>query len=186
MFFATTLVSLAAFVAAVHGADTTTVSDFKVKTPKDIASCKPVNFTWEATKGPYNLIIVKSSDPCGSIIADLGDHKSNHYLWNADLPVGSYSLSIEDAKGDEGWSGAFDVKTNTKNTTCKYSTVYSPNTSTTDTGAGAAAASPSDDPAVAVGAAGDGILSSAALSARQLATPAVALSALIAAIALSI
>jgi len=184
MFFATTLVSVAAFVAAVQGANTTTVSDFKVATPPSVASCKPINFTWAATKEPYNLIIVKSSDPCGNIIADLGDHKSNHYLWNADLPVGSYSLSVEDDKGNEGWSAAFSIKSNTANTTCKYSTVYAPNTTSTDTGAGAAGASPSDS-AVAVGAAAGG-LGSGALSVRHVSAPVMAVGAFVAAIAFSL
>lgn len=36
--------------------------------------------------------------------ADLGDHTTNSFLWDAMVPAGNYSLSIEDAKGNEGWS----------------------------------------------------------------------------------
>jgi len=187
MFFATTLVSAIAFLAASVQGETQT-SDFVVHTPATVASCKPVNLTWAATKGPYNLIIVHSSDPCGPIIADLGDHTTNHFLWTANVPAGNYSLSIEDAKGDEGWSAKFQVKTNTLNTTCPYSTVYNNGSTVVIPAdpAGAAGATPSDDSTPgAVGAIGSGV-GSGAPSMRQLSAPAMAVAALVGAIAFSL
>jgi hypothetical protein len=186
MFFAATLVSAIALFAASAQATETQTSDFVVHTPATVASCKPVNLTWAATKAPYNLIIVHSSDPCGPIIADLGDHTTNHYLWYAEVPAGNYSLSIEDAKGDEGWSARFEVKTNTLNTTCKFSTAYN-NGSTVVVPADAAGATPSNDTSPgAVGAVGGGGLVGAAPSMRQLSAPAMAAAALIGAIAFSL
>jgi len=188
MFFPTVISALALVsVASAASSTTAAVSDFVVHTPAITASCKPLNLTWEATKGPYNVIVVSSHDPCGPIIADLGDHKTNHFVWNATVPAGSYSISVEDAKGQEGWSKAFAVKQNTLSTTCKYSTAYQ-NSSTavlpTDV-AGAAGASPSDvgEP---VGAAGSGILSGGALSMRHVSAPAMVAGALVAAIAFSL
>jgi len=188
MFFATTLVSAIALFAASAQAGETQTSDFVVHTPKTVASCKPVNLTWAATKAPYNLIIVHSSDPCGPIIADLGDHSTSHFLWNADVPAGNYSLSIEDAKGNEGWSAKFQVKTNTLNTTCKYSTVYDNGTTVVvPPAAGAAGATPSDDSTPgAVGAVGGSGIVGAAPSMRQISAPAMAAAALVGAIAFSL
>jgi hypothetical protein len=186
MFFAATLVSAIALFAASAQAGETQTSDFVVNTPKTVASCKPVNLTWAATKAPYNLIIVHSDDPCGPIIADLGDHNTNHYLWYANVPAGNYSLSIEDAKQNEGWSARFEVKTNTLNTTCKYSTVYN-NGSTVVV---APAATPSNDTSPgAVGAVGGGGIAGlvgAAPSMHQLSAPAMAAAALIGAIVFSL
>lgn len=193
MFFATTLVSAIAFFSATVQAAEAQTSDFKVNTPKTVASCKPLNLTWAKTKGPYNLILVHSNDPCGPIIADLGDHKTNQFLWNTMVPAGNYSLSIEDAKGNEGWSARFEVKTNTLNTTCKYSTVYNANSNTTVVEtpgealpAGAAGATPSDETSPGpVGAVG-GTVAGGALSMRQLSAPVMAAAALVGAIAFSL
>ncbi|KAJ7928939.1 hypothetical protein B0H13DRAFT_1966883 [Mycena leptocephala] len=114
-----TFLTIALFAAsAINGVSADDSDDqFSVNTPS-ITQCGEAKFSWEATKGPYNLIIVKSTDPCGDIIKDLGDHNGTTLTWPVTLPAGgSYSLSIEDADGREGWSGAMKVLPSS-NTTC--------------------------------------------------------------------
>ncbi|KAJ6508034.1 hypothetical protein C8R47DRAFT_966399 [Mycena vitilis] len=110
-----TFLTLALFAASSLNA---VAADFSVATPTNVTQCKPVQFTWEATKGPYNLIIVKSAEPCGAVMQELGDHPNPSMTWTTNLTAGvDYTLSVEDANGDEGWSEAMTVLAGT-DTSC--------------------------------------------------------------------
>ncbi|KAF5382118.1 hypothetical protein D9615_004456 [Tricholomella constricta] len=85
-------------------------ADFTVSTPT-LTQCKDVKISWQATKGPYNIIAVPSENPCGDALADLGDHTGTSIVWKAALPAGTkVQLSVEDADGDEAWSGSITVQ----------------------------------------------------------------------------
>ncbi|KAJ7773359.1 hypothetical protein B0H16DRAFT_147402 [Mycena metata] len=102
-----TLITLALFAApALNG-----VAAFNINTPK-VTECSPVQVTWDSTKGPYNLLIVSPQDPCGDILADLGDHDGTSMTWTPGpaFKTGTELLfSLEDANGDEAWSGNVTV-----------------------------------------------------------------------------
>ncbi|KAJ6576593.1 hypothetical protein DFH09DRAFT_1149804 [Mycena vulgaris] len=100
-----TFLTLALFAApALNG-----VAAFNIETP-DLVQCGSAHISWDATKGPYNLIVVSPSDPCGAVLADLGDHDSNSITWKVDFPANkTLQFSLEDANGDEAWSGSMKV-----------------------------------------------------------------------------
>ncbi|KAJ3538128.1 hypothetical protein NM688_g6563 [Phlebia brevispora] len=84
-------------------------SEFTIDTPQ-ITQCQPVQITWTAAQGPYNLIVVPSDDPCNGILADLGDHDGLSMTWTANLTAGTeVELSLQDANGDEAWSGPITI-----------------------------------------------------------------------------
>ncbi|KAJ7170765.1 hypothetical protein C8R43DRAFT_980985 [Mycena crocata] len=104
-----TLLTLALFAApALNG-----VSAFQMNTP-DLTQCGSARITWEKTKGPYNLIVVDSAEPCGEPLADLGDHDGTSITWKVDFASKSKLMfSLEDANGDEAWSGEMTVGNST-------------------------------------------------------------------------
>ncbi|KAJ7067035.1 hypothetical protein C8F01DRAFT_1120055 [Mycena amicta] len=82
---------------------------FSIDTPT-LTQCGSALITWDETKGPYNLVVVNSTEPCGDILADLGDHAGNTIHWTVDFPAGStLMLSLEDADQQEAWSQAIVV-----------------------------------------------------------------------------
>ncbi|KAG6853971.1 hypothetical protein C0991_011833 [Blastosporella zonata] len=99
-----TLISLALLAAPV-------LADFAVNTPA-FTQCQKSTISWAPTTGPYNVIVVAASDPCGDAIADLGDQTSTTVSWTAAIPAGvKVQISVEDANGDEAWSGDITVGT---------------------------------------------------------------------------
>lgn len=85
------------------------LADFAISRP-DFTQCKDATISWEKTNGPYNLIIVNATDPCGDSVADLGDHDGTKITWKVALPAGyKVQLSLEDADGEEAWSGDITV-----------------------------------------------------------------------------
>jgi len=86
-------------------------ADFNVDTV-EFTQCKPVTLNWAKTDGPYNVIIVPSSEPCGDFLVDLGDHDSNQFDWSkVNITAGTkVMISVLDNKDDEGWSGVITVK----------------------------------------------------------------------------
>ncbi|KAJ7126891.1 hypothetical protein C8R44DRAFT_779827 [Mycena epipterygia] len=100
-----TLLTLALFAApALNG-----VAAFNINSP-DLTQCGSAHISWDATKGPYNLIVVDSNDPCGAVLADLGDHNSTSITWKVDFASNkTLMFSLEDANGDEAWSSAMTV-----------------------------------------------------------------------------
>jgi len=102
-----TFLSVALFsTLAVQGAR----ADLVLDTPSSLTQCQNVTITWTPTSGPYNLIVVPTDDPCGDIIADLGDFDGTSASWNVNVTAGqSVTLSLEDSQGNEAWSGAVTV-----------------------------------------------------------------------------
>ncbi|KAG5651939.1 hypothetical protein H0H81_006881 [Sphagnurus paluster] len=137
------------------------LADFAVNTPA-LTQCKDAKISWEATKGPYNIIAVAAENPCGDSLADLGDFTSTSTTWKAALLAGSkVQLSVEDANGDEAWSGTITVQ-NSDDTSCLPADVVKPSAGTpagfapqsssavssaASTSASSAAVSPSSAPA---------------------------------------
>lgn len=86
-------------------------ADFTVYTPT-LTQCQPATLTWDQATGPYDVIVVPASDPCGDYIADLGDSvDTNSYQWSkVTIPAGTQVLvSVLDSTGQEGWSGPVTV-----------------------------------------------------------------------------
>ncbi|KAJ7475933.1 hypothetical protein FB451DRAFT_262913 [Mycena latifolia] len=100
-----TLLTLALFAApALNG-----VAALSIETPS-LTQCGSAHISWDATKGPYNLIVVDSADPCGDVLADLGDHTTTSITWKVDFAANkTLMFSLEDANGDEAWSGEMKV-----------------------------------------------------------------------------
>ncbi|EKM78112.1 hypothetical protein AGABI1DRAFT_121740 [Agaricus bisporus var. burnettii JB137-S8] len=88
-------------------------AEFAVSTP-DIFACEgsEARFSWEPATPPYNMLLVAAEDPCGDPIMDLGETKNTLFSMKTDkLKEGQkVQLSIEDANGEEGWSGDITVK----------------------------------------------------------------------------
>ncbi|KAF9490378.1 hypothetical protein BDN71DRAFT_1484518 [Pleurotus eryngii] len=85
-------------------------ADFAVSQP-EFTQCQEAKFSWQKTKGPYNILITRASDPCGDALADLGDFDSTNGAWKVALPAGiKVQLSIEDADGEEAWTETITVK----------------------------------------------------------------------------
>jgi hypothetical protein len=179
-----TLVTLALFaIIAIQGA----LADFTVATPQ-ITQCKPVQLTWDQTKGPYNLLVVPGDDPCDEPLADLGDHDENHMTWTNKLPAGTkVMLSVLDANEDEGWSGEITVGESTDDSCLpgKSSGSIAASSTTTLVVPPTGASGSSTTSVAPVGAAGADPLSGSN-GASALAINTMALTAVVAAIALSL
>ncbi|KAJ7104057.1 hypothetical protein B0H15DRAFT_873440 [Mycena belliarum] len=100
-----TLLTFALFAApALNG-----VAALNIDTPA-LTQCGSAHITWDKSKGPYNLIVVDSADPCGDVLADLGDHTGTSITWKVNFPANkTLMFSLEDADGQEAWSGAMKV-----------------------------------------------------------------------------
>jgi len=102
-----TFFTVALFLApALHGA----LAEFAVSTPPELTQCGTGHVGWEPTTGPYNVFVVNPEDPCGEELAHLGETGDT---W-IDFPVAFASgtnvqIYIEDAAGDDAWSGSVTV-----------------------------------------------------------------------------
>jgi hypothetical protein len=184
-----TFFTLALVIApAIQGA----LAEFAISSPA-LTQCQDAKISWEKTKGPYNLIIVKPDDPCGDAILDLGDHDGTVLNWKVTLPAGlKVQLSLEDADGDEAWSGPITVGDSadascvdpklakSDDTTSKPTTLVVPPTTA------AATTSATVAPVGAANAGNSPFGSNGAATKRHISTPLMALSALFAVIALAL
>ncbi|KAH9083492.1 hypothetical protein EDB83DRAFT_2329584 [Lactarius deliciosus] len=94
-------------------------AEFSVQTP-EFTQCALAQFSWDQTKGPYNVIIANQTNPCGEEVANLGDHNSTSLSWNVTIPSGwNVMISVEDAEGEEAWSRPITVKPS-NNTSCLH------------------------------------------------------------------
>jgi hypothetical protein len=173
-----TLLSVALFsLLAIQGV----TAQFNIETPTSITACKPITFSWDNTKAPpYNLVIVGSTEPCGDILADLGDHTGTSFTWNKVVLPASFigkdvTLSLEDANGDEAWSGPIPYKADGAGNKClSNSAASTPGATTIPPSTPTPTPTPSPSPTtsaggVPVGAANAGLnpLSSGAHTVRQ-------------------
>jgi len=195
-----TLLTIALFVApAIQGV----FAEFSISTP-DLVQCKSAKISWEETTAPYNLIVVSPEDPCGDALVDVGDFNKSSISWTPNLPAGTLvQLSLEDANGDEAWSGnitiaasddesclapEFRSNSTSSSAVSGSATVLSGTTlvvAPASTSSSAATASGSVAPVGAANA-GTNPLSNSGVALRQLSTPVMALSAIAAGIALCI
>ncbi|KAG6813939.1 hypothetical protein H0H92_005193 [Tricholoma furcatifolium] len=179
------------------------LAEFSISTPTFV-QCQSAAISWTASTAPYNLIVVAADDQCGDALADLGDHSSTSIHWNVTLPAGAVvTLSLEDADGNEAWSGDITVGSS-DDTSCLDSAIlaavssdsaYASSTASstkaattlvvTPTTTVNAAAATSDVPSAVGAAASEPLLGNGALSARQ-GTPILVLGALAAVLAFSL
>jgi len=186
-----TFLSVALFILpAIQGV----TAEFSIATPTSITACQPATFTWEDTKAPpYNLVIVQSTEPCGDILADLGDHNTTSFTWSKVVLPASFigkdiTLSLEDAKGDEAWSGSILYKADGSGDSCLSNSGAAQSGTTTIPYTTPTSTPSSSSGAVPVGAANAGIdpLSSGAYTVRQTSGPVLLFSAFTALLALSL
>ncbi|EIN09775.1 hypothetical protein PUNSTDRAFT_125835 [Punctularia strigosozonata HHB-11173 SS5] len=199
----TTLVSTAALVFTL--AVSAVSAEFTVSTPQ-LNQCGSAQITWSDGKGPYNLVVVPAEDPCGDILADLGDHSGASMTWkNINFAAGTkVMLSLEDDNEDEAWSGEITIGASddasclaVASSASGSASVASSSTASSDSArttlvvgaqpthavaSTAAAATTSLAVAGAVGNSGSDPLSSGALSMRQLSTPVAAFGVIAAAL----
>lgn len=84
-------------------------ADMSIDTPQ-FTQCQPAEITWNGGNSPYNLIIVSADDVCGNALDDLGDFTTLSTTFTVNLASGTQVvLSLEDASGDEAWSGIITV-----------------------------------------------------------------------------
>lgn len=86
-------------------------AEFTVYTPV-LTQCKPATLNWDPASGPYDVIIVPSSDPCGDALVDLGDVGATTFQWSqVTIPAGTQvTISVLDSNDQEGWSGSVTVQ----------------------------------------------------------------------------
>jgi len=202
-----TLLTLALFFAPA------VLASLSIDTP-EFTQCSPAKIAWSGSDASaYNLIVVPANDVCGDAIADLGDHSGPSITWNVTLPAGlEVVLSLEDSTGDEAWSGTITVKPSTDSScvpasllsevassAAKSSSAASKSAASTEVSTSATLDTDSS-PTVPVGAAGSdptpsssspvsGSLSggtNGAYQTRQIGTPVMVLSAIVAIVALSL
>jgi hypothetical protein len=181
-----TLLTVALFIApAIQGV----FADFAISSPK-LVQCKPSKISWESTKGPYNLIVVKASDPCGDALVEIGDFDKTFTEWTAKVPAGTHvQLSLVDANDEEAWSKTI-VVAESNDSSCLPGFTGSSSSSSAPTSTPTADSNKSGDTSnvVPVGAANAGTnpFNSGALTARQASTPLLVITGLAAAFALSL
>lgn len=193
-----TLITVALFVTF---ALQSVLAEFAISTP-ELTQCKKSSFSWADTGNPpYNLIIVAADAPCGDSLSEPGDYTGTTGTWLVTLAAGSkVLLSLEDAAGDEAWSGSIvvgdsDDDSCLPNHSKTQSSSAPASTSATSTVVPAVKSIAASDastsaPPVPVGAAnaanpfGDSSDSNGAFSSRQLNTLTVLLSAILALVVL--
>jgi len=79
-----------------------------------LTQCQPATFTWDGSDctGPYDVVIVYASNPCGDIVQDFGIVNDKSITWDKVNVTAQSTLmvSVLDANGKEGWSGAMTVQ----------------------------------------------------------------------------
>lgn len=175
-----TLVKVALFAPlAIQGV----LAGFAVNTP-EFKQCESAKISWEATKGPYNIIVVSAANPCGDALADLGDFTTTFTNWPVAIAAGAkVQISVVDADDDEAWSGNITVAAGTSSACLSTSSSSSSSSSSTSSSSTTSSSTDSntssddgsgDDGVSAVGAANAGTnpFSNAAVSAQQFSKPA--------------
>ncbi|KAG0700281.1 hypothetical protein DFH29DRAFT_807840 [Suillus ampliporus] len=84
-------------------------ADFTITTPS-LVQCAASQITWTQSVSPYNLLVVPADDVCGEALVDLGNQTSLSTSWTVNVASGTQVvLSLEDADGNEAWSGTMTV-----------------------------------------------------------------------------
>jgi hypothetical protein len=136
-----TLVTVTLFAAAaINGA----AAQLSIETPT-MTTCQPVEITWGATTGPYNLIMVSPDDPCGDAIVDLGDIDGTSVSYTPALAPGTQvELSLVDSLDNEAWSGSITIGQGSDTSCVPADLLASASSSAAATSSSAVVASSSD------------------------------------------
>ncbi|KAG1744166.1 uncharacterized protein EDB91DRAFT_1124854 [Suillus paluster] len=160
-----TLFSVTLFVAlAIQGA----LADFTIYTPA-LVQCTGAQITWTESISPYNLVVVSADDVCGDALVNLGNITGLSTEWTVNIAAGTpIVLALEDAEGNEAWSGTVTVAASSDSSCLTSSTPSVISSSGTTLTVAASTASPTTTYAPA-GAANAGLApASGALSIRPL------------------
>jgi len=159
------------------------LAEFAVSTPPELVQCGEGHVGWEPTTGPYNVFVVNPEDPCGEELAHLGETGDT---W-IDFPVTFASgtnvqLYIEDATGDDAWSGSVTVGESSDGSCLEGGAAAAADGSTPTR-----ASTPTNSVApIGAANAGNNPLGNAASSVRQINTPLMALGAIAAFVAVAL
>jgi len=173
-----TFLTVALFLApALQGA----LAEFAVSTPPELVQCGEGHVGWEPTTGPYNVFVVNPEDPCGEELAHLGETGDTWIDFPVTFAAGTnVQLYIEDATGDDAWSGAVTVGASSDGSCLEGGAAAA-----ADDSSPTHAPTPSVAPIGAANAAGNP-LGNAASSVRQINTPLMALGAIAAFVAVAL
>jgi hypothetical protein len=136
-----------------------------------VTQCKPATLTWDGTaNGPFDVVLVSPSDPCGDILYDFGIVNSGSYTWDTVNATAGLSLmvSVLDNDGNEGWSGNITVQPSddssclTPQNTTPSQSPYSPDYSNPSPSPTTPTPSSKPPAATVVGASNNGVMDSGA------------------------
>jgi len=104
-----TLITVALFAVATFNG-VAAQADLTIDTPQGVTTCVPVTISWSGGTGPYDLIAVSPSDPCGTPLVDFGVLNNNSITWIPNFPAGTQlEFSVQDADGNVAWSGTVTI-----------------------------------------------------------------------------
>jgi hypothetical protein len=102
----TLLFALVAFIASARA--------FQIYTPSKLVQCQTTKIEWKDGKGPFFLAVVPGADPCADILHEFPETNTRNFNWTVNLPVGtSVMFAIEDADGNEQYTGALKIEAGT-------------------------------------------------------------------------
>jgi len=86
--------------------------ELSINTPTAVSTCQEVVITWQKGTPPYNLAVVPGDDPCDAALAEFPSTNDTWFHWEApNLAAGTQIVfALEDATGDEVWSGELTIK----------------------------------------------------------------------------
>jgi hypothetical protein len=168
-------------------------AEITITTPS-LAQCQPAHISWTPTnsdQGPFHVMVVNSTDPCGDPLADLGDQTGTSMTWkNVTLVAGTQVEVIIDSFTDEGTSTLITVGPS-DDYSCLPKSEQASATAAVAAAEGVATTlvvppPASSPPAQAAGAANAGLnpLHSSAISMSQISVPALWTSALVGVVSL--
>jgi len=86
-------------------------ADLTVYTPV-FTQCQPATLSWDATTGPYDVLILDSNDLCGDPLAEFDNVDVTTFSWPAvTLAAGKQvTVAVFDASDAEGWSASITIQ----------------------------------------------------------------------------
>jgi len=146
-----TLVTVTLFAAAAINGAAAQSDDLAIATPS-MTTCQPVDITWTGGTGPFDLIAVPASDPCGDALVDWGVLNNNSVSYTPNLAAGTQiELSIEDSTGFEAWSGTITIGQGSDTSCVTAAAASSSGTSPTGTSSIASSSASSSDSVAVTG-----------------------------------
>jgi len=86
-------------------------ADLTVYTPV-FTQCQPATLTWDATSGPYDVLVLDSNNLCGDPLAEFDNVDVTTFSWPAvTLAAGKQvTIAVFDSTNAEGWSASITVQ----------------------------------------------------------------------------